>query len=509
MFYLSKTLCKSNFFVKIIKHNYALIIYRSDLMFNEEKMNNKVANFIEQIKGNGAYADVNELKEALGDFTSILKTSKDCTPGEIAQKLLGDVTNEINNLIKLRYADPGIFVGFDLPMFNASINAGYTKDIKGEPITSSTLFDLASITKIYTAVIAYKLIDEGLLIPNQKVAEILKGKIVSPEDLDGITVKDIMQFGVEFRTPGRIDDAKSTAEAMDILYNVKVVKKNIYNYNDIGMMLLKEVMEEVTSKTYEQLFNDYIVNPLLLKNTMLTVPESKRKIVTGTPNWQSGLANDPKAIITGGHNAHAGVFANNFELIQVLTNLWVNPNYFDPKHLKDLTTPGLKDSRGIYGSTYTTHPTGLDASFVDKKYPRETFAVQGSTRTQAITGIFRLSRESIPFGTTILMNPDSLSKNAAIQKQDIINRKRSEEGKNPINIIKEGKFIDEMGQERTFSSIDGRPLIPVAKLDELNKKSASAILKLALLGIVVNEYEPDYNKNEDFTINPADNSVKK
>lgn len=472
-------------------------------MFNTARINNKIDSFVTQIKENGAYADTEELKEALRDFTKVLETSKDCTPGEIAQKLLQDVTDEVISLIQQGYADPGILVGFNLPMFNVNIKSGNTRSVGGEPITQKTLFDIASTTKIYTGVISYKLIDEGILIPNQKIAEILKRKIMNPENLANITVKDIMQFGVEFRTPGRLDEAKSTTEAMEILYNTKVVKTGEYKYNDIGMMLLKEALEEVTGKTYEQLFYDYIVKPLSLKNTMLTVPEEKRLLVTGTPNWQSGMPNDPKAVIMGGHSGHAGVFANNSELLQVLTNLWINPKYFNPKHLKDLITPGLKDSRGVYGSTYTTHPTGLGESFVDVKYPRDTFAVQGSTRTQAISGVLRLYKETIPFGTTILMNPDSLSKDIVMQKQDIINKQRAASGRGPINLITERKFIDKMGQEKTFSSIDGRPLIPVAKLDELNKKSAAAVLKLALLGIVINEYEPTYNKQEDVSIRPS------
>ena len=46
----------------------------------------------------------------------------------------------------------------------------------GEPITKESLFDLASITKLYTGVIAYKLIDEGVLSMDQLLVNYLKMK---------------------------------------------------------------------------------------------------------------------------------------------------------------------------------------------------------------------------------------------------------------------------------------------------------------------------------------------
>ncbi len=51
-----------------------------------------------------------------------------------------------------------------------------------------------------------------------------------------------------------------------------VQKGEEYNYNDMGLMLMKEVMEKVTGKKYNELFEEYIIKPYGLYETHLIVP---------------------------------------------------------------------------------------------------------------------------------------------------------------------------------------------------------------------------------------------
>lgn len=44
------------------------------------------------------------------------------------------------------------------------------------------------------------------------------------------------------------------------------------------MMILKDVLEKVSGKTFEELFDEYIINKLNLKNTFLKVEEDRFKI---------------------------------------------------------------------------------------------------------------------------------------------------------------------------------------------------------------------------------------
>lgn len=456
-------------------------------MFNEETTNNKINEFIKQLRANGTYASDEELMEALKGFSIVMRNHKDSNLSEIATALLEDVLDEINVLIDQGYAIPGMLVGINTPMFNFNIASGNTRE-SGKPINSQTLFDLASITKLYTGVIAYKLIDEGILLPEQKVTDIYadekpKFDKLSDDTVGSVTVRDIMQFRVKFETPGRLDDAMPIAEARERLYGTKVAQIGSYNYNDIGMMILKEIMEKVTGKTYAELFREYITIPLSLRDTYLSIPDNKKRFVTGTPNIEPEVRpNDLKAIAVGSSGGHAGVFATSDDSFKFTRNLWVNTKYFKPEYLKDFYTPNteIHQYRGFYGSTYTPHIQGRETSFVDKLHSATSFAVQGSTRTEMTTGIFTINKEPLPFGTTIYMNPCSLA-----------------------NIpMTERSFTDSNGKVQNVSSIDPRKMVPVTKLDALNKRSAEAVLKLTLLGLLIKDYEPNYDKKEDITIHP-------
>ena len=85
-----------------------------------------------------------------------------------------------------------------------------------------------------------------------------------------------------------------------------VQKGEEYNYNDMGLMIMKEVMEKVTGKKYNELFEEYIIKPYGLYETHLIVPKEKIHLVIGTPNMD-GSVNDLKANVLGGYSGHAGV----------------------------------------------------------------------------------------------------------------------------------------------------------------------------------------------------------
>ena len=71
---------------------------------------------------------------------------------------------------------------------------------------------------------------------------------------------------------------------LNCLYSVNVIDIGEYNYNDIGMEIIKEVMEKVTNKSYNDLLKEYIIEKLSLKDTFLVVPNSDLGRVTATPN---------------------------------------------------------------------------------------------------------------------------------------------------------------------------------------------------------------------------------
>ena len=355
------------------------------------------------------------------------------------------------------------------------------------------------MTKLYTAIISYQLIHQGYYRLESKVRDIC------PEfsNIGDLTIDDLMKFNASFKTNGRVDDSKTQEEAKERFYTLEVKSKN-YEYNDFHTMILKEIMEKVTKETYEQLLDKYIVKPLNLKNTYLTVPDEKKEYITGTANHEIFLPNDPKAVILGS-GGHAGIFSSNNDIITFSKNSLVNPSLLNSKFIHNLIVSSncldakanIVLNRGGFGSTYVNHPQGLDKTFLDKTFFSEGFAYQGSTRTQGMGFRYNVGDKTISGAATILQNPASTDFELAKHFQEEINAKRQLEGKSPIQVVKEYNFINENGKEIHAKLVDGRTFVSVGSLDALNQAISSSLLKLSFLNYVSSKYEPNYQETID------------
>ena len=287
-----------------------------------------------------------------------------------------------------------------------------------------------------------------------------------------------------------------------------MVSKDKYNYNDIGMMILKEVMEATTHKTYEELLNQYIVSKLNLKNTYVNVPTDRYHDLTASPNNKIGLVNDPKAVMLGGYSGHAGVFANNSDLLKVGSGVLEN-KLLPEEMVKDVYTPGVNDNRrGIMGNTYVYHEEGLDKSFVSNNESRESFRVQGSTRNVFGASRYHLSNGVYVNSNSILLNPASMNLEYAKTLQQEINSRALQKwiAKDPVNNdrnnFRESILIKNFAvNNQEFKLIDVRSMVSLGKTsDPITELTAELSIKLMFLDSVLKNYESEKDKQEEINI---------
>lgn len=438
-------------------------------------MYNKIfEDFINEIKEEGTYASSDEIREATKDALNIIKSNKDATPEEIIELIIQDNVNLLE-AIKNKYPVPGYTVGVNVDNINVKITGG-DLDYNGRKMRDDALFDLASMTKFYTQVIAYNLIKDGYFYLNDKI------KDLDPrfENLGDLTVNDILTFTTKFQTDGRLDSKKNYYEAYETLLKVKPIEVGNYNYNDIGMMIMKEVMEYVTMYTFPDLIEKYITDKYKLHDTELIVPVNKVYRVTGSANDHIGMVNDPSALALHGYSGHAGIFASNDDLIKLGKAVY---NDLIPEDMiSNAYTPGVKSNRGIMGNTYTSHEKGIDMSYVDKLEPKTNFAIQGSTRVQ-----MNIGKNSV---MTALLNPASMGREAAMEMERRINAKLKSQGKAPVHLIKDLYFGDDH-----YTSFDVRQMAPGPKtIEPIATSNAVLALRLRLLNKFIQEYDENYNK---------------
>ncbi len=434
-------------------------------------------------RDNQRVTTMNELIKSIAEVEMVIRDNKDKTPEEIVDLIIKDTIKQYEN-IREKYGVPGYSVSSKVGNVDVEILSGKTST-DGFEISEDTLFDVASITKIYTQIVVYNLIKDGFLKRSDKIKD-LDNRFIN---LDNITVGDILTFSVEFMTPSRIDDKKTYDDALSTLYNTTVVQKRKYNYNDIGLMVMKEVIEKLTGKTFNQLVEQYIITPLNLKNTYLIVPEDRYSFLTGTPNAKIGHVTDMKANLSkDGYSGHAGVFTNSSDLSKTLSAAHsgvILPNSIDARTPSKLYGKNGKkrDYVGKMGNTYVAHIDGIDKSFVDSVDPLDTFAVAGSTRTNAA-----VSSDS---AYTILFNPSSISEEEAKFQINKMNEEKIKNNSKPIDLNNAIKHYSVNGDSE-YNYIDPRSIMPLSSMEDAVRKMAELTIKLRFLDYVIKKSEKDY-----------------
>lgn len=183
-----------------------------------------------------------------------------------------------------------------------------------EPMTTDTVFDLASLTKpIATATSIMLLVERGKLRLNDQVAQHWPEFGVDKED---ITIEHLM-----LHVGGLIADNNLA----DYLSGPEVAWKNIaglkplappherFIYSDVGFLVLGHVVERVTGRSVADFARSEIFEPLAMRTTSYQpAPELRVRIAPTekrSGQFIRGGVHDPRAHQLGGVAGHAGLFS--------------------------------------------------------------------------------------------------------------------------------------------------------------------------------------------------------
>jgi CubicO group peptidase (beta-lactamase class C family) len=159
--------------------------------------------------------------------------------------------------------------------------ANVEQSVKSEP---STIYSICSISKLFTSVAIMKLYDEGKLRLDDKVSDLLPWYDLDQKFADSwpITVRTLLTHssglpreanfpywtGPDFPFPSS-EGIRAELENQETLYP----SSTYYQYSNLGLTLLGDIVEEVSGVPYDTYVKQNILDPLGLLNTRTELPE--------------------------------------------------------------------------------------------------------------------------------------------------------------------------------------------------------------------------------------------
>ncbi|MBO0831112.1 MAG: serine hydrolase, partial [Actinobacteria bacterium] len=148
----------------------------------------------------------------------------------------------------------------------------------GVDVTKDTVFQIGSITKVWTATVLMQLASEGRLNLDAPVVEILPElRLADPDVTKQVTIRHLLTHtsgidGDVFTDTGRGDDCieKYVAGLDEVAQNHPLGAT--WSYCNAGFVLAGRVIEKLTGGTWDKAVRDRIFGPLGLEHTV-TLPE--------------------------------------------------------------------------------------------------------------------------------------------------------------------------------------------------------------------------------------------
>lgn len=159
------------------------------------------------------------------------------------------------------------------------------------PVTLDSVFQIGSITKVWTTTAAIRLIEQGKFGLDTPVLELLP-ELRPSAMYEGVTVRHLMNHtsgldGDVFTDTGRGDDCVARyVEQLGEFARVFPVGAS-WAYCNSGFVLLGRIIERATGKVWDEAMRELLCDPLGLRNTV-TLPEEALLRATAVGHEKSG-----------------------------------------------------------------------------------------------------------------------------------------------------------------------------------------------------------------------------
>ncbi len=262
-----------------------------------------------------------------------------------------------------------------------------------EKLAINSIFDIASMTKpIITASLIMLLLEQGKLNLDDNISEFFPSFL--EEDKKQITIKHLLTHtsGLPawhnlYENSHSLEEAKETLLSLPLDYqpDSQVI------YSCMGFIILKLIIETVTSKPLDTLANEWILKPLGMNDSHFTPSETLKERIppTGDCPWRKkmihGEVHDENCYFFKGLGGNAGLFSTAYD-IAVFSNMLLQNETSNRKSILSPASIQLMTQNQVQkkdllprGLGYQLKP--LDASQCGELFGAHSFGHTGFTGT--------------------------------------------------------------------------------------------------------------------------------
>ena len=141
---------------------------------------------------------------------------------------------------------------------------------KVRKVRKDTLYDIASLTKVFTATLTYIAYEENKL----DIYDLVYNLDNNFNNLKDVKIIDLLSHNQNIWTDGYLGDAKTKEEFYKILYS-SYVKEFTPTYVDVHYIILSTILEKIYNKSFDELCFEKIFKKLDLKDATFN-PDKNR-----------------------------------------------------------------------------------------------------------------------------------------------------------------------------------------------------------------------------------------
>lgn len=236
--------------------------------------------------------------------------------------LPGNLTAAIDSLYRTFAADnhlPGLAYGIIIDTALVLTGQSGIADLAdGRPVTSSTAFRAASMTKSFTAMAILKLRDEGKLDLDDPVCKYLpelKDLRYLSADAPVLTIRHLLTHtgGFPQDDPWADRQLETTEEELSVMIAEGVSMSNVpgitYEYSNLGYTLLGRIIRAVTGESYQSYISSNIFRPLAMTSTVWEYADLPTEVMAKGYRYRSSEWSEEPLLHDGPFGAMGGLIS--------------------------------------------------------------------------------------------------------------------------------------------------------------------------------------------------------